>query len=352
MTPVCDIVIPIWNQREATRDCLESILWSTPEPVRLILIDNGSADPTREFLERFKRDAPVPVELIRNPKNEGFIRGTNQGIRAARAPWVCLLNNDTLVTPGWMAEMLKVASLPGVGLVNPTSNSLGFHPGNLSLKEYAASLKEQSGRHTELTTALGFCLLAPRSLFETVGLLEESFGMGYFEDDDLSRRARRAGFQCVRACAAYVHHRENISFRLMPQWKRRFRENRKRFEEKWGRRLRILWQGPVDTETALHLSSQGHWLTFIDLGEGLPPQLAGRAQVSTLKLGDNWRLRATLRLLLKRKKPFNLVISRDPAWSGWIRRLRWLHRAQLLDTQTPERAILEQCLALSATSSS
>ena len=349
---LCDIVIPVWNQPEKTQRCLESILKQTREPVRLVLIDNGSQPPTRKLLEAFHQESAVPVHLIRNETNLGFIRATNQGIRACQGPWVCLLNNDTLVTAGWLTEMLKAAtSDPRIGLVNPTSNSLGFRT-QAPIEEYAESLKSLTGQATDLSTALGFCLLARKSMFDEVGLLDEGFGMGNFEDDDLSRRVQAAGYRCVRACAAYVYHEEKTSFRHLPRSEKAFRENRQRFEQRWGRPLRILWAlaGPVPKETALQLNAQGHWLCFVAAPETVPAEISNRAQVTFLRTrGPAWRLPAALRLLLKRKKPFHLVISADPVWSRWVRRLRWLHRAEILDAPT-EPEILERCRQLARAS--
>ena len=351
---ICDIVIPIWNQPDRTRRCLDSIRESTQELVRLILIDNGSQSPTREYLEQFKAASPVPVLLIQNPTNLGFIKATNQGIRAGQSPWVCLLNNDTVVTPGWLTEMLKVAADPRIGLVNPTSNSLGFSLGQTPLETYAENLKTQSGRWAELPMALGFCLLAKRSLLDQVGGLDESFGMGNFEDEDLSKKVKKTGLRCVRACAAYVYHEEKTSFRELPDWKEQFRANRRRFEERWGRSLRILF-APLNSsdslslpkEAILQLAAQGHWLYFAAPPDRIPREISSHAQVTTLPVHrSRWRLEATLRLLIRRKKPFDLVISYDDAWSRWVRQLKWLHSAHLLPMPT-DQEILDQCRQLS-----
>ena len=364
VSPVCDIVIPIWNQPELTARCLESLERCAESPARLILVDNASETPTRELLERARDRRPDSVRILRNATNLGFIKAVNQGIRVAVAPWVCILNNDTVVNPGWLSEMLKVAQAdPAIGLVNPTSNSLGFQPPkSKTLEEYAASLRPQSGASTELATALGFCLLARRDLFENIGLLDESYGMGNFDDDDLSRRVRQAGYRCARACASYVHHEEKASFRRLPGWEKAFEENRRRFQQRWGRPLRILWaegagtvRGLLNTSgvgAASELVRQGHWISFIVPGGSLPDDILSLAQVHQLPVpASGWRMRATLRLLAKRKKPFDVVISYDRPWSRWVRRLQPLHRAVALDSPT-QQEILEQCQALSRSPSS
>ena len=316
MSVLCDIVIPVWNQPELTRRCLESVEANTPERVRLLLIDNGSEEGTREVLKHFKQTSVKPVEILRNEQNLGFIKAVNQGIRASTAPWVCLLNNDTVVHPGWLREMVEAAeSYPRIGLLNPSSNTLGSDPNKLS------------PGWVELPTAVGFCLLARKSLFDQIGLLDERYGMGNFDDDDLSRRVRQAGYICARACNAYVHHEEKASFRNLPDWEKEFERNRAKFEQKWGRRFRILWARP-QSEVTGELANEGHWV-FV-----MPAQ------------GRNWRLKALWKLLAKRKKPFNLVISPDPTCARWVHSFGWFHRATLL-THSDEKEILARCRELS-----
>jgi len=344
--PFCDIVIPVWDEPERTRRCLESVAACTPRQARLLLVDNGSRPPTRELLERFAQEGRLPTRIIRNDRNLGFIRAANQGIRAATSAWVCLLNNDTVVTEGWLEEMLRLAEAnPRIGLLNPTSNSLGFHAGATPLDQYARGLMGEAGKWTELSVALGFCLLARRELFDRIGPLDESFGMGNFDDDDLSRRVRQAGFLAARACAAYVYHEEKVSFRKLPGWEREFEENRRRFEEKWGRRLRILWVMPGAPEgsaaaigrVALELAKQGHWICFACPPGRIPTQVASHAQISELPVAEGgWGSKVLLRLLTKRKKPFQLLITYDAGWASRLQPWRWLLPAEILLSPSPD----------------
>lgn len=353
---VCDVIIPIWNQRERTQRCLESVLRHTGLPICLILIDNGSEAPTRDWLREFGGYSSIPAQILRNADNLGFIKAVNQGIRAARSSWVCLLNNDTIVTPDWLAEMIRIAETdPHIGLVNPTSNSLGFHAGKTPLDEVAHSLKTQSGRWAELTTALGFCLLARRSLFDRVGLLDEAFGMGNFDDDDLSRRVRAAGLLCVRACGAYVFHEEKVSFRELPGSEKAFDENRRRFQQRWGRSLRVLVdlasvhpdERSARLEAATQLAREGHWVYLVlprgSAAEAMPAQ----AQMARVEVHPRfWRIQSSWWLLSKRKKPLDVVVSTDPAWCRWLARLGPLHHAQILKNHS-SKGILNECRNLS-----
>lgn len=351
--PLCDIVVPIWNLPELTGRCLESIHRCTAVPVRLILIDNGSDVATQTLLKKFQTQSGLPVQIIRNEENLGFIRAVNQGIQAAGAPWICLLNNDTVVTSGWLEEMIRVAqSDPTIGLVNPTSNCLGYPARGVPPEEIARRLSGEKGGSALLSTALGFCLLASRTLFDRIGLLDEQFGMGNFDDDDLTRRARQAGLRPVRALASYVHHEEKASFKRLTGAEKAFEKNRIHFEEKWGRRLRILWGPDVSTHALAALAEAGHWVCIVSPRNGRTKERLELPQLSYLEYAPCfWRSRAIWRLIAKRKKPFDLVVSHDPVWSQWVRRFRIFHQARLLDHPT-ESELLQQCKTLSQSPSS
>ena len=74
----CDIIIPIWNQVESTKECIEYLINNTSFPYSLILVDNGSDRKTKEYLETLRDRAT----LIRNEKNEGFVKAINQGLKS------------------------------------------------------------------------------------------------------------------------------------------------------------------------------------------------------------------------------------------------------------------------------
>jgi len=112
------IVIPTHNQLAYTRECLASIRQRTDEPYELIVVDNGSTDGTVEYLHSL-----AGVTVISNPENRGFPVAVNQGIRAARGRHLLLLNNDCIVTTGWLGRLLRaLGSDPRIGLVGPVSN--------------------------------------------------------------------------------------------------------------------------------------------------------------------------------------------------------------------------------------
>ena len=153
----CDIVIPVWNQPLLTKDCVDSIIKNTDcLDYRLIIIDNASDEETKRYLESLKSSTSPRVFLVRNENNLGFVRAANQGMRLSEAPYVCLINNDTIAAKGWLSEMIRIAdSSANIGLVNPSSNNLGQRPiKGESIETYAEKLKEYLSLQKELEKKL------------------------------------------------------------------------------------------------------------------------------------------------------------------------------------------------------
>ncbi len=105
----CDLILLTWNRPDLLKPCIERILRSTRLPCRLLIVDNASTDPeARAYLPTIRGTEWVDTEVIIRPSNDGFSIGMNEGMARSTAPWVCLLNNDILVTEGWLEEMLRV----------------------------------------------------------------------------------------------------------------------------------------------------------------------------------------------------------------------------------------------------
>jgi GT2 family glycosyltransferase/2-polyprenyl-3-methyl-5-hydroxy-6-metoxy-1,4-benzoquinol methylase/tetratricopeptide (TPR) repeat protein len=232
------IVIVTHNQLSYTQKCIDSIRQFTDEQYELVLVDNGSSDGTRDFLRTIEG-----ATVIANPGNRGFPAAANQGIRAARGDQVLLFNNDTLVTTGWLRRMLDaLVSDPKIGLVGPCSNSVSgpqqvavTYDEIESLDGFAWDWGEtHSQQRREVDRLVGFCLLIERSVIESIGLLDEQFGIGNFEDDDYCRRAIQAGFKAVIAQDAFIHHFGSRTFRASDiDYAALLKENKQRFDEKW-----------------------------------------------------------------------------------------------------------------------
>ncbi len=233
----CDIVIPVHDQLNYTRECLESIGKHTSSPHRIIVVNDASGRDTGNYLNGLQRAGRIV--LLENKENLGWLKSANRGLRFAGAEYVCLMNNDTVAAPGWLEEMISVAGKEErIGLVNPCWEVPGRH------SPKTRSRQRFHGRYVETDWARGFCVLMKRAVIRQVGDLDEELSPGYFDDHDFSIRAIRAGFICVRAQGAFVGHYGNATFREKlrdGEFHRLFERNRKIFYRKWGRPLRILF---------------------------------------------------------------------------------------------------------------
>ena len=268
------IIVPCWNQIAFTQQCIASLKSHTRPPWELIVIDNGSTDPTPTYLAGVHDMAAVPVTVVTNTRNLGFPAAINQGLRLAHGEYLVLLNNDVVVTDGWLDQLIALVnakrssvvsgqlSVVGegeqtgrstakdaqegaeIGLVGPMSNYAA--PPQLvddvpyrDLEEMHAFAKrwrdERRKQWFTVPKLSGFCLLMKRAVYDKIGGLDERFGLGLFDDDDLAERARRAGFELAVAHDLFVHHFGSRTFvgngvdagKLLD-------ENARRFADKWG----------------------------------------------------------------------------------------------------------------------
>lgn len=247
-SPAASVVVLTHGNLLFTRMCLQSVLASPDaQACELIVVDNASRDGTPAYLRALAaRDARVRPILM--PENLGFAAGVNVGLREARGASLVLLNNDTIVPPGWLAGLLRHLDDPTVGLVGPVTNEApGVARVGSSYRTYgeflgAAEARRRTGGGVDVDRLTLFCAALPRRVYLEVGPLDERFEVGMFEDDDYCLRVASAGLGCRLAPDVLVHHFGEASFgRLVPDgtWKSIFEANRRRFEGKWGR----AWSG-------------------------------------------------------------------------------------------------------------
>jgi GT2 family glycosyltransferase len=233
------IVIPVWNNLKYTKTCLRSVEQYT-RGHEVIVVDNGSTDDTPRWLA----ERPE-IRTIRNERNRGFAAACNQGMSAARGEHVVLLNNDVVVTPGWLEGLHDHFRRDrGLGIVAPRTNfssgpQLVENVGYRSLDElesFAARFAaENRGKRLDFPRVTGLCMLITGPCRRDVGGMDERFGIGNFEDDDYCLRARKAGFGIAIACDVFVHHFGSRTFQALGvDYQALLRENRRKFREKWG----------------------------------------------------------------------------------------------------------------------
>ena len=216
------IIILNWNGLEDTVECLKSLKRITYSNCEIIVIDNGSVGNDVQVLkEKFEDD----ICLIRNERNYGFAEGNNIGIKKvlkeSSPDYILLLNNDTLVAPQFLDELVEVAEQDkSIGIVSPrvysyqSTNRLQFTTAKVDLWtgrliQYGLG-KIDSGQYDntkDTDYCHGACLLIRREAIKRVGLLDADY-FSYYEDVDYCLRARRAGFRLVYCPKAKIWHKD------------------------------------------------------------------------------------------------------------------------------------------------
>lgn len=238
------IVIPVLNQLDFTRQCLDSLFRHGYASTDIIVIDNGSADGTAEYLASQKS-----IRVITNEQNRGCAPAWNQGWQAAQRTWIVILNNDVLVTAGCLEGLLQFAEQRKCDIVSPAIREFEL---NYNLDDYAREFTSKMGSFERMGIADGICFMVARRVFETVGGFDEQFRIGQYEDKDFFRRAVQAGFRLGTTGRSFIHHfgsitQKAISNPQIPSPSVNYRQvNRAYYMAKWNlpwyqRGLERLW---------------------------------------------------------------------------------------------------------------
>ncbi|MDP4173537.1 MAG: glycosyltransferase [Bacteroidota bacterium] len=252
--PVTSIIILTFNGLEYNKECIESIQKHTKSKYELIIVDNNSNDGTVNYLKDLEK-SNRNISLILNNENLGFPIAVNQGIIRSKGEYILILNNDTIVTEGWLDRIIDVAKKDdSIGLVGPISNFVSgvqldkeaSYKNVIEMNEYARKVKEiNQGQILQFPRIAFLCTLIKRQVIEKIGGLDERFSPGNFEDDDFCLRAQLAGFYTVIAKDVFIHHYGSKSFKIGGEEKYSdiLTINKKKFVDKWGADPNEIWLG-------------------------------------------------------------------------------------------------------------
>ncbi len=219
--PLVYVITLNWNRCADTVVCLASLGDLTYPNKCLLLVDNSSEDDTVDVVARTFPE----VEIIVNNQNLGFGAGFNVGMRHAfdqGADYAFIINNDTTIDENALTEMMTLVE-DDVGIIAPKIYyasepnriwSIGAlrHPLTIEMTGDARD-EIDNGRWAtvlERDYLVGCALLISRRLYDEVGLFDERFFM-YYEDSDLSLRARQAGFRLLLSPNSHVLHKVSVS---------------------------------------------------------------------------------------------------------------------------------------------
>jgi len=259
--PEISVVIPSWNTRDYLEACLLSLDRAPNPSIEIIVVENGSEDGSREYLQGDRPD----VRLVVNERNEGFAHACNQGIALATGKYVFLLNTDTEIRGNALQKLYCFleghdeygAVAPRLvhpdGRTQPTVQAFPslwtplffatplerWFPDLRELKRYF--LRDWSQETSEdIDQPPAAALLVRRSVLEEVGVFDETLWL-FFNDVDLSLRMREAGWKTRYLAEAEVLHHVGGSTRnfgsFVPEWQK----NRLAFYRKHHGRLAGVW---------------------------------------------------------------------------------------------------------------
>jgi GT2 family glycosyltransferase len=209
--PLVYVVVLNWRRSAATAQCLRSLEQLDYEPREIVVVDNGSGDGSEAAL----RDSWPGLRLLQTGSNLGYAGGNNWGIRHALdagADYVWVLNNDTLVEPETLTELVAAASqheragaiatrLVELEAGGTTASAFGRDAHTMAPRVCDGC---DAGWHTADMLG-GPSLLLRAAALREVGIFDEDY-FHYYEEADLMERVRRGGWELGLACRAIVRH--------------------------------------------------------------------------------------------------------------------------------------------------
>ncbi len=302
--PRLSVVIPLYGGPEDIEACLRSLYESMDLLADVIVVDDKSPDNAPDVIAAF----PF-ARLISNPTNMGFAATCNRGASESIGDVLLLLNSDTIVPRAGLIRLIEsLMSSGSIAAAGPLSNNVGHFQrtpatytdiSHISL--FAEDFAQKEAEDVDTDMLVGFCLAVKRSAWNEVGPLDETFGTGLFEDNDLCHRLRRAGYRLVISSRAFIHHEGNRSLDRTSEDKfALFDRNRALFAGKWKRDL--------ETGFASHLCGTGP--ARVEFHEDRRPEkldreitkLAKQANISLCMIAKNEE--RVLGACLESAKPF------------------------------------------------
>ena len=218
--PKVSIISVNYNQAAVTCDMLESLRLVTYPNYEVIVVDNASPTDASSIKEKYPE-----IIYIESKKNLGFAGGNNIAVRECTGDYVLLLNNDTIVTPGFLEPMIETfLSNPKIGIVSPKiiffySDGLVQYAGTNEISpvtcrgETVGYMQKDDPKFDHISQthlSHGACMMISREVIDKVGLLDENYFMLY-EEYDYCERVRQAGYEIYYAGLSSILHKQSIS---------------------------------------------------------------------------------------------------------------------------------------------
>lgn len=219
-----DILIPVYNGYDFLAPCLDSVIKNTDLPFHIYLGNDKSPDErVLPLLQSYAQRHPGLITVLNHEQNLGFVKNCNRLITASQNDFV-LLNTDTEVPPGWASRLFyPIFSDPRVAVTGPWTNS-GSHQAfffgheahalDVDYKQMDNFVRRFSpDTPIYFPNMVGFAMAVSRAAQKEIGLLDEAYGRGYFEETDFCFRATGMGFLQRLSVNVFVYHKGGCSFK-------------------------------------------------------------------------------------------------------------------------------------------
>lgn len=238
-----DVVVPVWNRIDETRNCLVNLINNTPR-ARVIMYDSGSDRETERLLQDFADRLEERALLMYDDSNIGFVRAANRGLQRAEAPFIALVRSSTVVPEGWLDPLLEFATAhPEAGILLPCQ----------------APAAEECRWPTELSAGSFAAMVVTRNAYQAIGGFDEGLDGDIWCLRDYSRRAGANGFVTCRVPGPPVAVQEEQPLGSERRRRQTVERSIALFRERWGEGAHYVVHVPKGVELD-HLKVKLDWM--------------------------------------------------------------------------------------------
>jgi hypothetical protein len=216
--PLISVIVLNYNGKNFLNECLKSVLNGNYPNFEVVLVDNASSDDSIELAkEKFENNRVL--NIVKNACNLGFAAGNNVGISYGKGEYVLFLNNDTVVEPNWLIELVsvmesdakigaaqsKLLSLADKRTIDSAGDFVDYYGLAIRRGSWGEEDKGQYDRIEEIFSARGAALIVRSKILAEIGAFDADFFLSY-EDIDLCWRIRLNGYKIVFVPKSRVYH--------------------------------------------------------------------------------------------------------------------------------------------------
>lgn len=203
------ITFACYNQVDYTRQCIDSMIQQGDDLSRLVVIDNGSTDDTRNYLQSLSLGG-----LIFNQSNLGCGVAWNQGALALQAEWTIIMNNDVLVSPAWIENLIHTAEKNNLKIISPAliEGSLDY-----DFNAFSSDASKKMKDSLRIGDRHAVCLAVHQSVWMDIGYFQPIPKLLGYEDTLFFHEADKAGITTGLTGAAWLHHYGSVTQTAMKQ---------------------------------------------------------------------------------------------------------------------------------------